>query len=58
LGFGNFSSRGTGDMIMRNTNTGGLELYDIANTDRAARLIPFLPAMLSMSAPLRDRCFA
>jgi hypothetical protein len=28
-GFGNFSSRGTSDMILRNTNTGGLEVYDI-----------------------------
>jgi len=27
--FGNFSSRGTSDMILRNTNTGGLEVYDI-----------------------------
>ena len=28
-GFGNFSSRGTSDMILRNTKTGGLEVYDI-----------------------------
>jgi hypothetical protein len=28
-GFGNFSSRGTSDMILRNNNTGGLEVYDI-----------------------------
>jgi hypothetical protein len=31
LGFGNFCSRGTGDMLMRNTRTGGMEVYDIAN---------------------------
>src|SRR5262249_42345186 len=31
-GFGNFSNNpGETDMIMRNTTTGGLELYDIAN---------------------------
>src|SRR5437764_15297870 len=30
-GFGNFSSRGTSDMILRNVNTGGLEVYDINN---------------------------
>src|SRR5262249_49167990 len=28
-GFGNFSSRGTSDMILHNTNTGGLQVYDI-----------------------------
>jgi len=28
-GFGNFSSRGTSDMILRNTTNGGLEVYDI-----------------------------
>src|SRR5689334_24574319 len=28
-GFGNFSSRGTSDMILRNMKTGGLEVYDI-----------------------------
>jgi hypothetical protein len=28
-GFGNFSSRGTSDMILRNVNNGGLEVYDI-----------------------------
>jgi hypothetical protein len=32
LGFGNFSSRpGETDMILRNTTTGGLEVYDISN---------------------------
>ncbi len=30
-GFGDFSSRNEGDMLLRNVNTGGLELYDIAN---------------------------
>ena len=30
-GFGNFSSLGESDMILRNTNTGGLEVYDINN---------------------------
>src|SRR5207237_1318024 len=29
--FGNFSSRGETDMILRNSNTGGVEVYDIAN---------------------------
>jgi hypothetical protein len=29
--FGNFSSLGESDMVMRNTSTGGLEVYDIAN---------------------------
>jgi hypothetical protein len=29
--FGNFSSRGTSDMIMRNANTGAFEVYNIAN---------------------------
>jgi len=28
-GFGYFSSRGSSDMVMRNTRTGGLEVYDI-----------------------------
>jgi hypothetical protein len=28
-GVGNFSSRGTSDMLLRNSNTGGLEVYDI-----------------------------
>jgi hypothetical protein len=31
MGFGNFSSFGETDMIMRNANTGGLEVYDISN---------------------------
>jgi hypothetical protein len=31
LGFGNFSSRGESDMLLRNSNTGALELYDINN---------------------------
>jgi hypothetical protein len=30
-GFGDFSSRNEGDMLLRNVNTGGLLLYDIAN---------------------------
>src|SRR6516225_9370260 len=30
-GFGNFSSLGESDMILRNTSTGGLEVYDINN---------------------------
>jgi hypothetical protein len=30
-GFGDFSSRNEGDMLLRNVNTGGLELYDISN---------------------------
>jgi hypothetical protein len=30
-GVGNFSGRGESDMILRNSNTGGLEVYDIAN---------------------------
>jgi hypothetical protein len=30
-GFGDFSSRNEGDMLLRNVNTGGLMLYDIAN---------------------------
>jgi hypothetical protein len=29
--FGNFSSRGTNDMIMRNANTGAFEVYNMAN---------------------------
>ena len=28
---GNFSSNNEGDMLLRNVNTGGLELYDISN---------------------------
>src|SRR5262249_57228047 len=28
-GVGNFSSRGTSDMLLRNMNTGGLQVYDI-----------------------------
>jgi hypothetical protein len=28
-GVGNFSSRGTSDMLLRNSNTGGLQVYDI-----------------------------
>src|SRR3989440_10485638 len=31
MGFGNFSSRGETDMILRNVNTGGVEVYDINN---------------------------
>src|SRR5262245_38376224 len=31
MGFGNFSSRGENDMILRNANNGGVEVYDIAN---------------------------
>jgi hypothetical protein len=31
MGFGNFSSRGETDMILRNSATGGVEVYDIAN---------------------------
>ena len=31
LGVGNFSGRGTSDMILRDSNTGGLEVYDINN---------------------------
>jgi hypothetical protein len=31
MGFGDFSSRNEGDMLLRNVNTGGLMLYDIAN---------------------------
>jgi hypothetical protein len=30
-GFGNFSSLGESDMILRDANTGGLEVYDISN---------------------------
>jgi hypothetical protein len=30
-GFGNFSSNNEGDMLLRNVNTGGLELYSISN---------------------------
>jgi hypothetical protein len=30
-GFGDFSSRNEGDMLLRNVNSGGLMLYDIAN---------------------------
>jgi myo-inositol-hexaphosphate 3-phosphohydrolase len=30
-GVGNFSGRGTSDMILRNSKTGGLEVYDINN---------------------------
>jgi hypothetical protein len=36
MGFGNFSGHGTGDMIMRNTKTGGMEVYDIANNQITA----------------------
>jgi hypothetical protein len=28
-GVGNFSGRGTSDMLLRNSNTGGLQVYDI-----------------------------
>ena len=31
MGFGNFSSRGETDMILRNANTGAVEVYDISN---------------------------
>jgi hypothetical protein len=30
-GVGNFSGRGTSDMMLRNSKTGGLEVYDINN---------------------------
>src|SRR5439155_22150989 len=30
-GVGNFSGLGESDMLLRNSNTGGLEVYDIAN---------------------------
>ena len=30
-GVGNFSGAGESDMLLRNANTGGLEVYDIAN---------------------------
>ena len=29
-GVGNFSSRGESDLLLRNINNGGLEVYDIA----------------------------
>ncbi len=32
MGFGNFSSRGETDMILRNATSGGVEVYDIAGT--------------------------
>jgi hypothetical protein len=31
MGFGNFSSFGETDMILRNVNSGGVEVYDIRN---------------------------
>jgi hypothetical protein len=31
MGFGNFSSRVENDMILRNVNTGGVEVYDLSN---------------------------
>ena len=31
MGFGNFSSFGETDMMLRNVNTGGVEVYDISN---------------------------
>src|SRR5262249_44423074 len=31
MGFGNFSSRGETDMLLRNVATGGVEVYNIAN---------------------------
>src|SRR5439155_702516 len=31
MGFGNFSSLGDNDMILRNVNTGGVEVYDLSN---------------------------
>jgi hypothetical protein len=31
MGFGNFSSRGENDMILRNAGTGGMQVYDISN---------------------------
>jgi hypothetical protein len=31
MGFGNFSSLGETDMVLRNANTGGVEFYDIKN---------------------------
>jgi hypothetical protein len=35
-GFGDFSSSNEGDMLLRNKNTGGLELYDISNNQITA----------------------
>src|SRR5207302_3516103 len=31
MGFGNFSSFGESDMLLRNINTGGVEVYDLNN---------------------------
>src|SRR5438132_12614159 len=31
MGYGNFPNRGETDMILRNSNTGGLQVYDISN---------------------------
>ena len=31
MGFGNFSGRGENDMILRNVNNGGVEVYDLSN---------------------------
>jgi hypothetical protein len=36
MGFGDFSTRNEGDMLLRNKNTGGLELYDISNNQITA----------------------
>src|SRR5438094_4157648 len=33
-GFGNFSSLGESDMILRDTSTGGLEVYDINSSNQ------------------------
>ena len=35
----NFNSRGENDMILRNVNTGGGEVYDIANKITGATLL-------------------
>src|SRR5207248_3172174 len=34
--FGNFSSLGENDMILRNTHTGGVEVYDLSNNQITA----------------------
>jgi hypothetical protein len=35
MGFGNFGSFGETDMLLRNVNTGGVEVYDIHNNQIA-----------------------
>jgi hypothetical protein len=37
MGFGNFSSRVENDMILRNVNTGGVEVYDLSNNQITGR---------------------